>query len=85
VSDDLKDEGVIKLAGDTAIRCRRRDGVAVWQLCCPGCGTWADIDDDQFNGRVSVDHSLPLEGDDAGGCGYHEVRDFAAEVAEATA
>lgn len=25
------------------------------QLKCPGCGQWGFIDDDQFNGRVSID------------------------------
>lgn len=48
----------------------------VWKLKCPGCGVWGELDDDQFHGRVSVDH-------DADGCPghYHETHDFAAAVA----
>jgi hypothetical protein len=48
-----------------------RDGETVWLLQCPGCGEWADIDDDQLHGRVSVDHD-PADG----GCGFHETRDW---------
>lgn len=47
-----------------------RDGVPIWELRCPGCGTWGEIDDDQFHGRVSVWHDP--------GCGYHETVDWAA-------
>ena len=61
-----------------------RDGQPQWQLCCPGCGVWADLDDDQLHGRVSVDHSAGS--DDQGlasdaGCGYHESRDWFTEAA----
>lgn len=45
------------------------DGRPIWQLECPGCGRWGEIDDDQLHGRVSVDHT------DAG-CTFHETHDF---------
>jgi hypothetical protein len=53
----------------------RRDGESVWLFECPGCGTWASLDDDQMNGRVSVDHA-------ADGCtgGYHETHNYAAAL-----
>lgn len=44
-----------------------------WQLQCPGCGQWAYIDDDQYHGRVSVDHTNE-------GCTYHETHDFSARL-----
>lgn len=52
------------------LRYHQRDGLPVLQLQCPGCGRWGDIDDDQANGRVSVDHA----GD--GGCNFHETRNW---------
>ena len=47
----------------------------VWMFECPGCGTWAYLDADQWNGRVSVDHASM-------GCagGYHETHDYAAAL-----
>ena len=46
-----------------------------WLFECPGCGTWAYLDDDQWHGRVSVDHaSMGCEG------GYHETHDYAATL-----
>ena len=38
---------------------------------CPGCGVWAFLDADQWNGRVSVDHA-------ADGCRgqYHEIHNY---------
>lgn len=52
-----------------------RDGVVGWLFECPGCGTWAPLDDDQWHGRVSVDHA-------ADGCrgGYHETHDYQAAL-----
>lgn len=52
-----------------------RDGRHVVLLVCPGCGEIGDLDDDQWNGQVSVDHTST-------GCpgGYHETHDFAAAV-----
>ena len=32
----------------------RGDGSAVWWFRCPDCGTWAEIDDDQLNGRAAI-------------------------------
>lgn len=73
-----------------------RDGQEVWKLRCPGCDQWADLDDDQFHGRVSVDHSIAFTttGDEQAelremgtgerpierGCGYHETHDWSKEV-----
>jgi hypothetical protein len=51
------------------IREAKRDGAFVWQLRCPECGKWADLDDDQMHGRVSVDHTHE-------GCTFHETRDW---------
>ncbi len=38
-----------------------------WLFECPGCGQWAYLDNDQWHGDVSVDHTTD-------GCsgGYHE-------------
>ena len=36
-----------------------RDGQEIRQLRCPRCGTWGDIDDDQYHGRVSIFHDEP--------------------------
>lgn len=45
-----------------------------WLWECP-CGQWAYLDEDQWAGRVSVDHA-------ADGCakGYHETHNFGAEL-----
>lgn len=47
----------------------------IFILTCPGCSVRAYLDDDQYHGRVSVDHA-------ADGCtgGYHETHDFADAV-----
>lgn len=52
-----------------------RDGEEAWLWECPGCGTWGNLDDDQWHGRVSVDHAA----DDCPGK-YHETHDFAADL-----
>lgn len=49
-----------------------------WLFECPGCGTWAYLDDDQWHGRVSVDHA----GDGCAG-GYHETHDYFRELERA--
>jgi hypothetical protein len=50
--------------------------VKMFLLECPGCGEWGQLDDDQMNGRVSVDHaSMGCPGK------YHETHDFAKELA----
>jgi len=45
--------------------------VDTWQFECPRCGEWAYLDEDQWNGRVSVDHAVD-------GCpgNYHETHDY---------
>lgn len=45
------------------IRQHLRDGAPVWQLQCPLCGRWGDIDDDQLHGRVSADHTEVVDGE----------------------
>ena len=50
-----------------------RDGKPSYNFECPGCGEWGALDDDQFHGRVSVDHTSDR-------CTYHETHDFAAEL-----
>lgn len=46
--------------------CKMKHGDnTVVQFKCPGCGNWGDLDDDQFNGRVSIF-------DDRKECGFHE-------------
>lgn len=52
-----------------------RDGQPSWLFECPGCGTWATLDNDQWLGQVSVDHA-------ADGCsgGYHETHNYAAAL-----
>ena len=44
-----------------------RDTNPVRQAQCPGCGIWADVDDDQWSGRVSMDCAE---------CDYHETHDL---------
>jgi len=43
------------------------DGVLTHKVACPGCGTWAYCDDDQYFGRVSL-HCTE--------CGWHETHDL---------
>lgn len=45
------------------------DGQPTMKLKCPACGALGYLDDDQFNGRVSV--QCPTEG-----CLFHETVDF---------
>ena len=54
------------------------EGKELLLLACPGCGEVGPLDDDQFHGRVSVDHA-------SHGCpvGYHEKHDFWAASEEA--
>lgn len=53
------------------LRAIERDGARVFQVKCPVCATWADVDDDQLHGRVSTYHD-PADG----GCGFHESFDW---------
>jgi hypothetical protein len=48
----------------------------VIKLRCPGCGIYADVDDDQWRGRVSVECATP-------GCTFHETHNFALLEAQA--
>ena len=43
------------------------DGHLVRKVCCPKCGVWGIIDDDQFHGRVSILCE----------CGFHETVNLA--------
>lgn len=45
-----------------------RDGEELLYGRCPGCGEWAELDDDQIHGRVSTLHDP--------GCGYHDTKDW---------
>jgi len=40
------------------------------KLRCPACGIFAEMDDDQYHGRVSVECAAP-------GCVFHETHNFA--------
>ncbi len=48
-----------------------------WLFECPGCGTWAYLDEDQWHGRVSVDHSGEVSPSTGAICEYHETHDYA--------
>jgi len=48
------------------------DGKKTRKLCCPKCGVWGYIDDDQFFGRVSILCK----------CGFHETRNLSIQVKE---
>jgi hypothetical protein len=56
---------------------RRCEG-GVWLLWCPVCEGWERLNEEQMEGRLSVNHA-------ATGCpsGYHETHEFAKEVAVA--
>jgi len=48
-----------------------------WNVRCPQCGHWGEIDDDQLHGRISTDHSGGAENNGcACGCTFHETRDW---------
>jgi len=51
-----------------------------WLFECPGCGRWAYLDDDQWHGRVSVDHSGETSPTTGAVCTYHETHDYQAEL-----
>lgn len=59
----MADELVIEVNGFRL----RPDRGSGWKLRCPGCQSWAFIDDDQLHGRVSVD---------CPNCTFHETHDF---------
>jgi len=60
------------------LRQHLRDGALVWQLRCPECGHWGDIDDDQLHGRVSCDHADcgVKRGESVCSCTFHQTRDW---------
>jgi hypothetical protein len=60
----------VRARDGSAVRRVIRDGEPVWQVNCPDCGKWGDVDDDQLHGRVSLHH---LE------CGFHDYLDFSAD------
>lgn len=45
------------------------DGAPVWRIRCPGCGVLGIVDEDQYQGRVSIQCATD-------GCGYHETHDL---------
>lgn len=49
----MSELGIIDL-GIARVRSVRQDGVIVWKVKCPRCLTWGEVDDDQWNGRVSL-------------------------------
>jgi hypothetical protein len=71
--------GLIPLPGLEPARLKsvRRDGEIVWKLRCPECHQWADIDDDQLHGRVSIDHRNNSEPyDNRPVCTFHQTIDL---------
>lgn len=62
------EHGLIRLDNGGAVRSVRRDGEIQWVFRCPVCTIWGDIDRDQFEGRVSIDHTDT-------GCTFHETVD----------
>lgn len=55
------------------------DGKPNVSFKCPSCGSWGDIDDDQFNGRVSVWHGPDSK------CTFHETINIKEKGQKATA
>lgn len=45
-----------------------------FEFRCPGCGRWGDIDGDQYEGRVSIDHTTYGDGSPTG-CAFHRIID----------
>lgn len=48
------------------------DNQKTYKLRCPKCGVWGFLDDDQFNGRISI----------LCDCGFHETIDFKTVLGE---
>ena len=44
-----------------------------WLFECPGCGGWAYLDENQWAGTVSVDHTST-------GCRYHETHEYGKQL-----
>lgn len=52
-------------------------GATEYALRCPACGHWGEIDADQANGRVSINHAGDATGRGcACGCTFHETRNW---------
>lgn len=66
--------------GETLLGLRHvtRDDTEVWQVRCPTCAVWGDVDNDQLHGRVSTLHAV-----EDGGCGWHVTVDWAAVFGQA--
>lgn len=48
------------------LRTTTRDDKDITQLCCPDCGKWGMLDEDQLAGKVSI----------LCDCGFHETLNF---------
>lgn len=59
-----------------------------WLWECPRCKTWGNLNQDQWDGKVSVYCTAPVRPNAPGyrhdehfPCGYHETHEFAKELA----
>ena len=60
-----------------------RDGVLEWLFECPICKGYGGLDEDQWNGRVSVDHAATLQAVSPSQrihCTYHETHNYQAAL-----
>ena len=48
------------------------DPDAPWSFRCPVCGVWRRIDQEQYEGTVSIDHTYYATPDEPTGCTFHE-------------
>lgn len=60
------------MSGPYEMKHVKRDGVPTVLLRCPNCKTLAELDDDQYHGRVSIECQVL-------GCGFHETINLASE------
>lgn len=51
----------------------KRDGKEIIKFKCPKCSEWGDIDNDQYNGKVSIFHEK---------CSFHETINLKKEIKE---
>jgi hypothetical protein len=56
----------------------RQDPDGSWNLHCPQCGHWGEIDEDQLRGLVSCDHTNcgVTRAGSICDCAFHETRDW---------
>lgn len=69
----------IQLNDRFTVRHVSRDGsptLNVTKIRCPSCRTFGEVDQDQWQGRVSIECSTP-------GCTFHETHNFAQLEADA--